>query len=308
MEVMVESNIFTIAFYSRHLRNKQWRRGKRFEKMPRRSSKGVFVTISVFFLALALLFMVGLLAGIESGKKQSFSEASDLAEVNSIKSNVEWMAKETFSVSGFRYSVNNQTLSIEENASKRGSLSFGLDALEEFWNGIAKKDVSLVFSESASTPIIHIEPVGIVLIQSPVNTSVLVPGYANSSVNAYHLKIKSSCSELSRTWNNISESTDPDALNFTLDVECTDSTESLSVFRQLDRFGYSELQVRESGGNLTVVEIADSSLKVRKYKSAYLNIIMPMNEVVYFEIPSSLSITKGNARFSGALRIPGDLE
>lgn len=278
------------------------------EIMPRRS-KGIFVTISVFFLVLALLLIVGLMVGIESGKKQSYSDVSDLAEINSIKSNIEWMAKEAFSVSGFGYSVYNRTLSITENASKRGSLYRDLTALEEFWNGVAGKNVSLDFYANASTPVLYVRDTNITVIQRATNTTVTVPGYSNSSVLAYYLTVKTSCSSLAKTWSNLSETAASDALNFTIGVKCTDSSDSLYDFRQLDRLEYNELQITDDGSNVTVIRIiSPGSIEIIKFKSAYLNILMPMNENVYFEVPSSLNITKGDAAYSGALRLPGDLE
>jgi len=135
-----------------------------------------------------------------------------------------------------------------------------------------------------------------------------VPSYSSPAVLAYFITIETSCNSLSKKWNNISESTAPDALNFTIYVKCTGSSKSVSDFRQLNRSGYSELRVKEGNSNVTVVKIMNpGSLEIVKYRSSYLNIMLPMNQSGYFEVPSSLNISGKGGRFSGALRMPGDI-
>jgi hypothetical protein len=267
--------------------------------------KGIFATISVFFLMLVILMLLGVISSIHSANRENLAQSTDISQINSIKSNIEWMAKETFSVSGFRFSVYNKTLSIEENSTKRGTLTNDFNAMEEFWNGVADKNVSLELFEEAGEPIIYIKPANITIRQDAVNTSITVPDYSNSSILAYYISMETNCSALGSNWLNISE-TSIDPLNFTIDIQCTDSSDSYSDFRQLERFDYSELQIIDSGSNLTVIKIMNlGSLEIQKSKSAYLNIILPMNESVYYEIPSDLNITKGDASYNGAIRIPG---
>jgi hypothetical protein len=269
------------------------------------SCKGIFVTISVLFLTMALLIVIGLSSQVESAKKINYAQSTDIFEINSIKSNIEHMSREAFSVSGFQFSVYNQTLSIEENSTKRGLLSNDLLAIEEFWNGLVDKNVSLDFYENASIPVLNIKPVNFTLIQNTTRTSINVPDNSSSSLLAYFITIKTNCSTLDSSWNNISETNTSNALNFTIGVECMDSNETESDFRQLNRSEYSEIQITETGSNLTVVKITDpGSIEIIKYRSSYLNIIMPMNESVYFEVPSSLNISRGDAAYVGAINLP----
>jgi hypothetical protein len=271
--------------------------------------KGIFVTISVFFLALALLAVANVQAGSHEKQAQAYADLSDLSDVSAIRTNVEWMTKETYATSGFQYSIYNQTISIKQNDSKRGLLSNDLSALVVFWENVGDKNVSLDFSINASIPLIYIRPTNISIIQKPTNTSIIVPNYSNSSILSYFISIETNCSDLSTSWNNISESTASDALNFTIDIECIDSAETYSTFKQLERFDYSELQISDTGSNLSVIRIlSPGSIEVKTYKSSYLNIIIPMIERVYYEIPATLNITKGNSRISTILAIPGDIE
>jgi hypothetical protein len=269
--------------------------------------KGIFVTISVFFLALALLAAANLLG--ESKEDHTYADLSDLSDICAMKSNIGWMGKETFSNSGFQYLIYNQTISLIQNDSKRGYLSNDLEALEVFWNVVEDKNVSLDFFINATIPMVYIKPTNVSIIQHPTNTSIVVPNYSNSSILAYFISIDTNCSDLSASWNNISESTNTSAMNFTISIECTDSAETYSTFKQLDRFSYSELQITDLGYNLSVIRINNpGSIDVIRFKSSYLNIIIPMNERVYYEIPARVNITKGDATTSTMLTIPGDIE
>ena len=271
-------------------------------------NKGVFVTLSAFFLALSLLLIVSAISEIDNAKKENNADISDIHLINSIRSNVQWMVKDAYAVSGFTYTISNTTLSIEENASRSGSLSRDFEALRTFWNDVAgkNKNVTLDFGSNASTPVLYIRPLNITLRQEPIDTSITVPPYSNSSVLGYFIIMETSCSSLTMHWNNITESSAPDALNVTVHVRCSGSSESRSDFRQLNRTGYSELQVLDSGTNLSLVTFSPpGSLSVIKSRSAYLNIMMPMNESVYLEVPANLSIRSGDSAYSGALRLPG---
>jgi len=271
-------------------------------------NKGVFVTLSAFFLALSLLLIVSAISDIGNAKKKNNAELSDIHGISSMRSNIQWMMKDAFAVSGFTYAISNTTLSIEENSSRSGSLSGDLAALRTFWNNVAgkNKNVTLDFESNASTPVLYIRPLNLTLRQEPTDTSVSVPSYSNSSVLGYYIILETSCSSLSMQWNNITESSAPDALNVTVHVRCSNTSESRSDFRQLNRTGYSELQVLDAGTNLSLITISSpGSLEVRKSRSAYLNIMMPMNESVYLEVPASLSIRSGDSAYSGALRLPG---
>jgi hypothetical protein len=268
-----------------------------------RKRKGIFVTISVFFLVLALLLVLGVANSALISKKTNLAQSSGIYKAGSMRSNIEWMAKETFSVSGFRYSVYNKTISITENTSMRGSLRHDLDALKEFWNTEPK--VSLDIFEEAETPLLYIRPGNLTIRQAPANTTITVHDYSAGSPLAYFISMKTECTNLSSEWRSLSEgSIDP--LNVSVSLECTNAHESISDLRQIDRAGHSELLITDSGKNLTIIRILDpGSLEVQKFKGAHLNIILPMNESVYFEIPSSLSIVEGDASYNGSVRISG---
>ena len=274
-----------------------------------RFSKGIFVTISVFFLALAMLAVSNLQTDAKANQANTYADLSDISDISAIRSNIEWMTREAFSVSGFEFSVYGQTLSIEHNDSLRGHLSNDLQALEVFWNNVEDKDVSLDFFDEAGNPTMYIRPANITIIQNPTNTSIVVPDYSNSSIQAYFITMETNCSDLSSSWNNISEINSSDALNFTMNVKCLDTAKTYSTFKQLDRSQYSELQIMDAGYNLSVIRITNpGSIGINTLKSSYLNIIIPMNERVYYEIPASLNITSGQTSISSVLRIPGDIE
>ena len=268
--------------------------------------KGIFVTISVFFLALALLSASGLAASAKEKQAGARADLSSLSGISSIRSNMEWMAKDAYAVSGFRFTGYGSVLSIESNSSMRGHLSGDLRAIEDFWNQAG--GAALSFEEDAMVPVMHIQPAGISVAQHPTNTSIVVPEYSGHLVGAYYIQIKAPCSSLSSSWNSLAESEEEGALDFALSLECTDSDGSFSTFKRLDRSAYSELQIMDSGANISVIRIyAPGSLEALTYKSSYLNIIIPMNERAYFEIPATASIAQGDSSLNARLAMPGEM-
>ncbi len=259
-------------------------------------SKGIFLTISVFFLSLTLLMIATLLLDIQSSRETTNARTTDLLQIGMIRSNVEWMAKDTYAASGYTYTSFGNTLSIEENASRAGTLSRGLDGLAAFWNtnANAKYNAALTISDEARTPKTIIRPMNFTLTQLPTNTSVIVPVYSNASLSSYNIILIVPCSSPSGSWTNISESTAVDALNFTLDIRCDGSNSTYSTFKKLNRSGISELQISDVGTSLAIITFSPpGSISIQKQKSAYLNIMMAMNESVEYEVAALLNISRG---------------
>jgi len=266
--------------------------------------KGIFMTISVFFLVMALLMIVGAVNSSLASKKTGLAQTTGIHQVDSIRSNIEWMAKGTLSASGFGYSIYNRSVIIEQNSSMGGALAHDLGAMKGFWSN-PENGIILDFSDGAEVPVIYVRPANLTIRQEPTSASISVPENSEGSVLGYSISIVTECSQLSSEWINLSE-TESDPVSLTLYVECSGSSESISDLRNIDRHGFSELLIRDSGANLTIIRLSDpGSLEVQNLKSAHLNIMLPMNESVYYEMPSSLNIKKGDASYNGAIRIPG---
>jgi Tfp pilus assembly protein PilV len=279
--------------------------------MTRKTSRGIFLTISVFFLSLTLLMIATLLLDIQSSRENTNARTTDLLMIGTIRSNVEWMAKDTYAASGFTYTTFGNTLSIEENISKAGTLSRGLEGLAVFWNtnSMAKTNTTLAISSDAYLPKTMIRPMNFPLTQLPTNTSIVVPTYSNASLSGYNIILIMPCISPSGSWANLSESSAGDSLNFTLDLRCDGSDSTYSTFKQLNRSATSELHISDAGANLTTITITSpGSISIQKLQSAYLNIMMAMNESVEYEVAAMLNVSRSASSYYGPIRISGGIE
>jgi hypothetical protein len=268
--------------------------------------KGFTATLSTLLLLSSTVMLLMLILQVEGRVDRENLDIARLGIINSIDTNIGGMAGEVYRQSGFVVANAGGVVNISEDRSASGKLSQNLKALEAWWDADGRADISLEIGNDAKTPRFWIMPQNISVEIRPGKTTVLPQGMEGAGqVEAYSVYEIATCANLSASWNNLSLGSGPaDMVNFTINFTCSNRT--YNDFRQLNKYGYSELVLQEDAFSplLTVKVYSPAAMELEKGKPpTYLNLAVEVNGSARVEMPGTLNISIGEARRDGRVVI-----
>ncbi|MEW5996783.1 MAG: hypothetical protein AB1657_04275 [Candidatus Micrarchaeota archaeon] len=267
-----------------------------------RNRKGFTATLSTLLLLSSVVLLLMLILQVEGRADKENLDIARLGIINSIDTNIGGMAREVYSQSGFVIAGAGGEVNISEDRSASGKLSQNLGALEAWWDASRSANITLEIPNDAKTPLFWIMPQNISVEIKPGKTTVLPQDAPESAgqVEAYSVYEITTCANLSAQWNNLSLGSGPGAVNFTINFTCSNYT--YNDFRQLNKYGYSELVLQENAFTplLTVRVYSPAKMELEKNKPpTYLNLAVEVNGSARVEMPGVLNISIGEARRDG---------